>query len=83
MNDINLMTWFSKRELDYCPKHFVRTNTPLDEERTRWILENLKGRYHITYSRDQNNDNLLFLFDDPLPCFEDPQEAVLYELTFS
>ena len=83
MNDINLMTWFSRRELEYCPKHFVQTATPLNEERTRWIIENLKGRYHVTYNHSKNNDDFLFLLDDTFPCFEDPQEAVLYELTFS
>lgn len=80
---INLMTWFSNRELDYCPKHFIQVNTPIDDERHHWILENLKGRYHIAYKKDSTNNEFLLLLDDMYPCFEDPQEAVMYELKFS
>jgi len=81
--NINLSTWYSERELDFCPKHFVRTTTPLNEDRTKWILENLKGRFYVTHGRNNDDEGLLFFIDDSFPCFEDPQEAVLYELTFS
>lgn len=81
--NINLMTWFSERELDYCPKHFVQVNTPIDDQKHLWILQNLQGRYHITQKKSKTNDEFLFLFEDMFPCFEDPQEAVLYELTWS
>ena len=76
MKDINLLTWFGQRELDHCPKHFIKTNTPLTDESHLWILQKLHGRYHIV-------NNNLDLFSDPYPCFEDPQEAILYELTWS
>lgn len=82
--NINLHTWYSERELDYCPKHFVSVNTPIDDEKHLWILENLKGRYHIgSKTRSNNEESLLSLFDDMYPYFEDMQEAVLYELTWS
>lgn len=76
---INLMTWHSEREMNFCPKHFVKTNATLTDASKDWILENLTGRFFIssTDSRD------LFLFDDYHPYFEDPQEALLYELKWS
>lgn len=81
--NINLITWFSERQVDFCPKHFVQVNTPIDNEKHLWILENLKGRYHIAHKNTNERNDLLFLFEDMYPCFEDPQEAVMYELKFS
>jgi len=81
--NINLNTWFSQRELDYCPKHFIQTNTPITDDRHLWILENLKSRYHIGYKQYNSDNEFLSLIEDMYPCFEDPQEAVIYELKFS
>jgi hypothetical protein len=81
--NINLNTWFSERELDYCPKHFVQTNTPITDDRHLWILETLKGRYHIAHKKSKQTEEFLFLLEDMYPFFEDPQEAVIYELKFS
>lgn len=81
--NINLTTWFSERELDYCPKHFVQVTTPIDDDKHLWILDNLKGRFTVAYKQRKDTDEFLFLFEDMYPCFEDPQEAVLYELKFS
>lgn len=81
--NINLITWFSDRQLDFCPKHFIRTNTPIDDEKHLWILENLKGRYHLAGPKEVRDEDIFFLFGDMYPCFEDPQEAVIYELKFS
>jgi hypothetical protein len=86
MKEINLMTWFSERELDFCPKHFVKTNTPLSPERREWIVENCKGRYYVQSINDFTGVNLLSLDDlmeFAVPYFEDPQEAILYELKWS
>lgn len=75
--DINLYTWFTERELDFCPKHFIATNTPVDTEKKLWILEKLNGRFYLGIkSKD-------FLMSEQYPYFEDPQEAVYYELTWS
>lgn len=69
---INIETWLTDRELSYCPKHFVKANTPLFDKSKIWILERLHGRFYI------QNDHLSFI-----PFFEDPEEAMLYELTWS
>lgn len=82
--NINLMTWYANREMDYCPKHFVQVNTHITDERHQWILENLKGRYYIGYKTTTNTTpEFLALFENTYPYFEDPQEAVIYELKFS
>ena len=88
--NINLHTWFSERELDFCPPHFIMCNTPLTEESKSWILERCKGRFYIqsrswsqsslyqsTFSRTGGYDMT------NLPFFEDHEEATLYELTWS
>lgn len=76
--DINLDTWFSERQMSYCPKHFVATNTPVDDQKLIWILEKLKGRFYL------NSSNIIDFYTlEKYPCFEDPQEAVYYELTWS
>lgn len=75
--DINLYTWFTERELDFCPKHFIKTNTPIDIDKKLWVLEKLSGRFYVGKKTGQ-----FFLFDESI-WFEDPQEAVLYELTWS
>jgi|APFre7841882654_1041346.scaffolds.fasta_scaffold521050_2 hypothetical protein len=75
IDDINLETWFTDRELKICPRHFVPTKTPISKESKQWILEKLHGRFSL--SEGPNND---FFTIDMCPWFEDPKEAVFYEL---
>lgn len=79
--NINLHTWFGQRELRYCPIHFVPTQTPLSDDSRLWIYEKLQGRYFIGSKHNQATEDI-FAFET-YPYFEDPQEAVLYELTWS
>jgi len=79
--DINIEEWVECRELSYKPIHFVKSQTPLTDKSKLWIKETLKGRYCIIKSDDSD---YTFLFSDKeVPCFEDPKEAVFYELTWS
>ncbi len=80
MKEINLMTWYADRELDFCPKHFTKTTTVLTDENKLWIYEKLVGRFHVHTLSDPSS---LFFFGDSVPYFEDPQEAVMYELVWS
>jgi hypothetical protein len=76
---INIDTWNKTRELNYCPKHFVAATTSLTEESKLWVLERLHGRYYISLQHMRRS-----IFDNTVTIyFEDPQEAVLYELTWS
>ena len=76
---IDPYVWFSKREVDFYPKHFVLATTPLTSESKQWVLDNLKGRYCIVQT-DQ-----IFLVPYYLGniAFEDPADATFYELKWS
>ena len=78
MKDINLLTWFGQRELDYCPKHFVKANTQVTKQSKLWVLEKLSGRFFIS-----NSVMTLFSDSEGVIYFEDPQEAVFYEIAWS
>lgn len=64
--------------MQYCPPHFVTTGTPTTDESTYWILERLVGRFYLHKVYGEEFGGYKYY-----PFFEDPQEAILYELTWS
>ena len=76
IDDINLHTWFMQRELDFTPSHFVTSKTPVTDESKLWILEKLSGRFSLMASQGS------VIFGARCPSFEDPKEALFYELTW-
>jgi hypothetical protein len=77
--DIDPYIWFGNRQLDFHPKHFVLSDTPLTLESKQWVLDNIKGRFCIIHSLQ------LFLLDYNLGniAFENPKDAMFYELKWS
>lgn len=73
IDDINLHTWFIDRNLNPCPDHFVKTNTILTPEAIDWIYEKLTGRFSTGHTG---------IYLGQCPSFEDPKEAMMYELTW-
>lgn len=73
---LNPYTWFGNRQLNNCPKHFIKCKTELTDESRLYVLENFTGRYFINYSRE-------FLDHTEEIWFEDPQEAMMFELRWS
>ena len=71
--------WFGKRQVDFCPKHFILASTPLTVDSKQWVLDNLKGRFCIIQT------NQLFLVEYYLGnvAFEDSKDATFYELKWS
>jgi hypothetical protein len=71
--------WFGKRQVDFCPKHFILVSTPLTVDSKQWVLDNLKGRFCIIQT------NQLFLVEYYLGnvAFEDSKDATFYELKWS
>ena len=71
--------WFGKREIDFCPKHFILASTPLTTDSKQLVLDNLKGRFCIIQTSH------LFLIDYYLGniAFENPTDATFYELKWS
>jgi len=76
LENINLQTWFTERELAVNPEHFIKTSTPLTPESTIWILERLRGRFSTHIKRRTVFET------EYTPTFEDPKEAMFYELTW-
>lgn len=81
--NINYSTWFGQRHLNFCPKHFIKTKTLVTNESHLWIIEKLHGRYYIDQTEKFDLRILLDDIETGYPCFEDPQEAMLYELRWS
>jgi hypothetical protein len=77
-------TWYSQRELEFTPAHFVQATTRLTEVSKQWVLDKLKGRFVVITTDDTYF--LTFMTDGHSLgkiAFEDPQEAIFYELTWS
>ena len=86
--DYNLdpTTWYSNREMDFTPVHFTTTRTMLTIESKLWIINNLRGRFSVVPYIDPEKIStpwVLFNNDMGVPAFEDPKEAVLYELMWT
>jgi hypothetical protein len=62
-----------ERKVTPCPNHFTKTSTPLTDESKLWIYERLAGRFSFDTST---------FFADANPLFEDPKEAMMYELAW-
>lgn len=83
------MTWFGGRLVEMPPRHFVFTPTPISHESKEWVEQTLKGRYSIGKAPvDESGDHkdglfFLFLLGDTHFYFEDPKEAIVYELTWA
>jgi hypothetical protein len=80
---INPQVWFGIRELTFTPKHFVITKTKLSSESKTWILNKLSGRFSLVQYSDDADHPFVVTGDTWFPAFEDPAEAVLYELYWS
>ena len=85
MKEIDPVIWFTEREVtSHTPRHFVKSNTAITTESKSWILNNLKGRFAIVHT-DMFQDDSFDIVVASLygyPAFEDPKEAVLFELTW-
>jgi hypothetical protein len=78
---VNPLLWYGTRELKLTPPHFVKCSTPLTENSLEWVITKLQGRY--TKEDAYDDDSELFFVDTRYISFEDPAEAMLYELRWS
>lgn len=87
--ELDILTWFSERQLSFKPKHFTVAKTAVSEESKRWIFDKLKGRFcfvqveEVVTAYDMGGAYDLMSSLDTYPAFEDPGEATFYELTWS
>jgi hypothetical protein len=82
MIELNVSTWYTERELSYLPNHFVKSSTPLSQDIYIWVHEKLYGRFYVAKNFTKSLDAILSDNNDFI-FFEDPQEAVFYELVWS
>lgn len=77
ITDINLFTWFSEREMNFAPPHFVYAAGKISPETKQWVLEKLSGRFHVptTFFPITKAKGSI--------AFEDPAEALFYELKWA
>jgi len=80
---MNPVLWFANRRLDKVPPHFTKCTTPINDDIEFWILTKTYGRYSIILETDHATENIFISTDAQLVYFEDPKEAVLYELRWS
>jgi hypothetical protein len=82
MKELDPLVWFSNREVSYVPPHFTKTNTPHSDDAYRWVITTLRGRFGISSGRKEvttkfSTDWVNYFY------FEDPAEAMMYELRWS
>ncbi len=83
IENINLDTWYNNRMLiDQVPAHFTPVRTHANKENMEWVLEKLHGRFSVISNVNDNTDNFMSYYQKTF-AFEDPKEAVQFELTWS
>jgi hypothetical protein len=85
MREVNPLVWFGERELSVCPKHFVKAPTPIADEAYQWVISRLVGRFSIS-SLTMDTPGAFPIVGttfDTYFYFEDPAEAMMYELRWS
>lgn len=86
---LDVSSWFVEREMKFKPPHFITATTPVTTESSAWITHHLKGRYVLCQTLTNMDNARIAVFPDniaimeTLPSFEDPHEAILYELMWS
>lgn len=83
IDNINLDTWHYNRFLkNQVPNHFTITRTKQSVENFNWVLEKLHGRFALVQNNNYDNEDFLSYYQKTY-AFEDPKEAVQFELTWS
>jgi len=80
MMEVNPYVWYATRKLDRVPSHFTKASTPITSESEFWVKSKLTGRYATAHIHDVT---LLLDSANYFIYFEDPAEAMMYELRWS
>jgi hypothetical protein len=78
--NVNPVKWFSVRELDKVPPHFIKASTPISDKAKLWVITKLEGRYAI--AEGDGPDDFLLISPQYI-FFEDPSEATMFELRWA
>lgn len=79
--EIDPQSWFGVREIkNIIPKHFTKSSTSMTEESYLWVVKKLAGRFGTSIDMSTVSS---FNDGDTYVYFEDPKEAMIYELRWS
>lgn len=80
IDELDPRLWFCEREIEYPPRHFTQASTRVTLESKQWVLDKLRGRFAVTQNTNDFLENLGTL---GIISFEDPSEAMIFELKWS
>jgi hypothetical protein len=81
--NVNPLLWYGERELQHIPPHFTKAHTTLTDESLFWVMTKCQGRYTTT-NVDEDAEDIMSIFILARNIyFEDPAEAMMYELRWS
>jgi hypothetical protein len=83
MDEINVKIWYSKRQLEKVPVHFIKATTPITAQSLAWIRNFLYGRFAVHRSVDDSFGVQLSFENKEYPFFEESSEVMMYELRWS
>ena len=84
MEEVNIKSWYTTRQLKKPPIHFVKCSTPITSQSYAWIRNSLTGRFSL--QAELNSDSHTFSLipsSSQYPYFEDSVDAMMYELRWS
>lgn len=79
--NVNPLVWYGTRQLKLAPPHFTKCTTPLSDKSLIWVTTKLQGRFSTEDVGDDDIDALFMNIQNI--SFEDPAEAMLYELRWA
>jgi hypothetical protein len=79
MRELDPQVWFGQRDVNPVPRHFIKTS-PIASygEMLEWVLTRLRGRYGYRSTTEFDFSPTVEHF-----FFEDPAEAMMFELRWS
>lgn len=81
--EVNPSVWYGTRELPDVPPHFVKTSAPVTSESLFWVKSKLVGRYSVYIVPITLSSRTLTDSGNTVIYFENPGEAMMYELRWS
>jgi hypothetical protein len=81
--NVNPLLWYGERELQHIPPHFTKAHTTLTDESLFWVMTKCHGRYTTTNVNEDAEDIMSIFILARNIYFEDPAEAMMYELRWS
>jgi hypothetical protein len=79
--------WFSEREVEFVPKHFIKCNSTVSLNGREWIYNKCQGRFAFSDAKLSTSDTLNglsgILSNAVCVYFEDQKDAMMYELLWA